>query len=962
MKLKKLGEFLGRIDKDHVIAAEFYNPGHTPGTDDRQAEINMEPGIHDISGKAKRTLGAYAESASNDMNTLDSQGERRYVRTSQDAIAQAEFEVFTKNDANLGSLLKRYEPGKFQPSAFSEYVSADSAPNGHNLLSSRVTSATTRGQKSTAYPELRSSEGVVNRAVSQSLEQKNLHAPGRAFVAEPGSGMEDDSLRDGMYSLQNGSFGKFDPQRKRMLVEDLNKATDALLNNARGINTSSDAAGDQIGDFLAPTVAPIQGVFDLRISNLEDIVNKFGNGISGQDDIARVRDEFTFLQNGGQTYGHLNTPAQPFNGVPAGMVATAFAGLVAMRAVFVLYQTIIRIVLTVDENKNSSLLGGLLPSSYFTIVNELGLNSKFFAGDNPNVDSKLFDLRNSVAGVNFFKLDRFFMAGFDTFYGYEEGGGISLPFGASLPDGLNPFAYKNVFRTPTYHATIARMILRDATLVTSAARDISSAGGAGQTINAVANVIADVATSFTFKLAINFVKTGIVLENESEKPRLNLKSADKSSTVNVAEVPPAGSIALRSDRTRYHKYRFDTGESGSPLSLRFYDSMMLRNGDVQNDYSTLLQNKGSEETFRFSEDEVSRIENLIDGEYIPFSFQDVRTNEILSLPAFVESVSDSFAVSYESTHGYGRTDPIHSYARTERSINFAFYLVAMSPEDHGYMYTVLNRLTAMCYPQRSAGIERSDGTTKFIQPFSQIPTASPLVRVRIGDLLRGNVVETSFFKIFGDDVKVRELENLEKIKFEFLVSNRKKWQDGDSRPGEKVIVRAGTSLQEISVTGNEKNIVLQKDTPFEITMVSPGSGYILKRDFTLPETQAFAAAVQDIAGSSSYVASRDIAVDFDFKSNYQSTSSIEENFYKSESNAVIRSFKSASGKGMAGFIKDMQLDYMNFNWGTEKGQRAPMGVKISISFAPIHDMPLGLDHRGRVISPTHPVNVKNGVK
>jgi hypothetical protein len=77
----------------------------------------------------------------------------------------------------------------------------------------------------------------------------------------------------------------------------------------------------------------------------------------------------------------------------------------------------------------------------------------------------------------------------------------------------------------------------------------------------------------------------------------------------------------------------------------------------------------------------------------------------------------------------------------------------------------------------------------------------------------------------------------------------------------------------------------------------------------------------------------------------------------SDDNAIVRSFKSTSGRGLAGVITSMNLNYDNATWGTEKSERdrAPKKVEITLGFAPIHDLPLGLDSQGDLVAPSHPV-------
>ena len=44
-------------------------------------------------------------------------------------------------------------------------------------------------------------------------------------------------------------------------------------------------------------------------------------------------------------------------------------------------------------------------------------------------------------------------------------------------------------------------------------------------------------------------------------------------------------------------------------------------------------------------------------------------------------------------------------------------------------------------------------------------------------------------------------------------------------------------------------------------------------------------------------------------------------------------------------------------WEIAKGQRAPQIVEVSLTFAPIHDLPLGLDYKGRMMAASHPAGL-----
>jgi hypothetical protein len=152
---------------------------------------------------------------------------------------------------------------------------------------------------------------------------------------------------------------------------------------------------------------------------------------------------------------------------------------------------------------------------------------------------------------------------------------------------------------------------------------------------------------------------------------------------------------------------------------------------------------------RIGAGKVKEIEDHLESEYMPFYFHDIRTNEIISFHAFLADLSDGFTASYESTPGYGRSDEIMTYKSTKRSIGLSFYVISTSPEDLDVMYWNINKLVSMLYPQYSRGRAMKSGNDRFIQPFSQIPTASPLIRLRIGDIVKSNYSKFGIARLFG---------------------------------------------------------------------------------------------------------------------------------------------------------------------------------------------------------------------
>lgn len=159
---------------------------------------------------------------------------------------------------------------------------------------------------------------------------------------------------------------------------------------------------------------------------------------------------------------------------------------------------------------------------------------------------------------------------------------------------------------------------------------------------------------------------------------------------------------------------------------------------------------------RWSADVVKEIEQTLEADFMPFYIHDLRTNEILSFHAFLEDANEDFNIEYSAQEGYGRMDKVQIYKGTTRNISVNFKMVAMNEDDHDVMWYKINRLAMMIYPQWTQGRKVSVGENiKFIQPFSQIPGATPVVRLRLGDLYKSNYSKMAVARLFG----ITTLEN-----------------------------------------------------------------------------------------------------------------------------------------------------------------------------------------------------------
>ncbi len=281
------------------------------------------------------------------------------------------------------------------------------------------------------------------------------------------------------------------------------------------------------------------------------------------------------------------------------------------------------------------------------------------------------------------------------------------------------------------------------------------------------------------RIAVGLRTLGIINSRDYNKNN-NLFSIQRMSELpvtledNGAQIPapiPLGSSVLGGSQSN---------QSESISARNFNKSIYSLNSLVtkSNDANTFLkyhnelvkQNEAiyQKKERRLSREHVKKLEAIINSDYMPFSIQDLRTNELFKFHAFTENVSDSFTVSWEDAGmGFGRMDSIKTYKGTNRRITVDFWLISMSAEDFDYMWWMVNRLIALIYPQWSApkpaNIENqkkagafekgSPLQLNFSQPFTQIPTGSPLIRLRLGDLFTSNYSKKSLSKIFGFDLQ-----------------------------------------------------------------------------------------------------------------------------------------------------------------------------------------------------------------
>ena len=419
----------------------------------------------------------------------------------------------------------------------------------------------------------------------------------------------------------------------------------------------------------------------------------------------------------------------------------------------------------------------------------------------------------------------------------------------------------------------------------------------------------------------------------------------------------------------------------------------------------LLQNFYYNHGKRIPDELVKEIENHLESEYMPFYFRDLRTNEIISFHAFLDNISDTFSTDYSEMTGFGRIDSVRAYTKTTRSISLGFTLASTSQSDHDLMWYQINKLITMCYPQWSDGVDNTyelgENKIEGKFPFSQVITASPLIRLRVGDVIKSNYSKSNLSRLHGspfkavkDMIKNASPENaIGKVSEDAAEKSEYKKDDKISfvttffTDKEFLYVLPGMyrTINGFGLLGSSyihiKNHTRVKKA-FSVGDIGLGMGIdsLAKNDsFEIIDTNSQFKGQTIVADKRSIISKSplgdsnadtpllpipipgfgDNEKDAADNLNVKNLKNIMEgNFGPSDvtNNPIVKAFESGMGRGLAGFITQLDLQYGDSTWETGRiGSKAPIFLKINVTFAPIHDIAPGLDHNGMMRAPTHNV-------
>lgn len=366
---------------------------------------------------------------------------------------------------------------------------------------------------------------------------------------------------------------------------------------------------------------------------------------------------------------------------------------------------------------------------------------------------------------------------------------------------------------------------------------------------------------------------------------------------------------------------------------------------------TMISNRSG----RIDADIANKIEEQLESEYMPFYFRDMRTNEIIAFHAFLKSLNDNYSVKYEETNAYGRVDPVMTYSNTRRSISMQFIIAAMGPRDYDEMWLKINKLVTLIYPQWSNGRQVQLGKQgKFIQPFSQVPSASPLIRIRLGDLFKSNYSQFALARLFGAGTN------------QFTIgeqSVKTAPQPNDSPPtsglakihglagraefdyGAKVLYTPSmfTGPGDASNVGGHKHAII---TGLRSPLTNKYQIKLLESDLEIDVPPSELAEITVTKGLEIPQKPKPAAV---------SQVQKQKEFFSTKENSIFRAFEENKGKGLAGVITSLNFDWLDAVWEINEGSKAPQWCAVNIEFQPIHDIAPGIAADGSNRAPVYNV-------
>ena len=603
--------------------------------------------------------------------------------------------------------------------------------------------------------------------ISPVLATANRFDPGgNTPYMEPGvqSARDVDNLN---FASKQGTIGEYHENSDDVKLKEMKGIAEKMLILATGHKVGGEGFAGASPQGLLPSLAQLGSSkvdrSDMYAKNSSD--PGFGGSSKVQPRVATKTDTWET-----KSWGTMNSPLEPFSAIPKMGMTTLTVALVIV--IEILIKIVAAIINAFISPVGDTVFSARASERGNAIRKKLKLGT---SGDPPMgvlMKPTVFGVTHNANGNAHLPFDDAVATGIQVFFGEiafsDDGGGGLLSF---LPGGAN------INDSPGYYSIVFRSIIRSTIEIGLAFGRLFKSGNFFAALGAIADVI-DTIKNSKLVAYINLL-TGLgeiyseAITNDDWLAGNKISSLDSNSVQYGNQDVRVGRsfYAPRdlADPTDHISLVWGTGQlpssylfslkvrgiaanagMGSPpaewVPVRWAQGDFASQGfeEIEN-YQKIHESPNN----RLSSEAVEATETALEGEYVPFYFHDLRTNQIVAFNAFLTSLTDSYSVSYDSTQGYGRADPVMTYNKTQRTIGMSFWIVSTNPNDFDEMWWKINLLTTMIYPQYSAGTSISHKDGNITVPFSQIPTASPVIRIRLGDLIKSNYSRFALARLFG---------------------------------------------------------------------------------------------------------------------------------------------------------------------------------------------------------------------
>ena len=648
-------------------------------------------------------------------------------------------------------------------------------------------------QASILLDTLNNNVDVVASEVSRKIQENANTGPDKLYVT-PDRPTEDGAGTG--YHILQGNFGAHSPrkfggdvstsQNSRVTIQQLKNLGTQILMEASGeiyVPTNPSDPGQALAASAAsggPAISRLGFRVDSNRFGAEEVLNKI-DGVTPRPTV-----EIALQGNTRGSYGNANNPFVPFSAISSGASSVVVGSLLigTFSAAF---------TALAESLSGIAGTGNIIPANISSDGSTAADISRRRLG---NFIPRSQNTQNPNFGLAMLQLQQPLLVRTNNDYSAALKEGIKVFFGVdsnSIESAVTSAASVSATRlveTPGYYNTVLRMLVRSVSdPLASIAGNIS--GLLGQTTGnsdvdaqirgpadynpligpssdplTIIESVKQIKDSRFLKFMNILATMGDISLMTAQATSANTSAIDSVNDILAVQregvispdqnINPASLIRKNrlSDRVS-PEFRNSLAWGANTLPSIYMINDQLQDAEVlfgnSNNYAALSGKRNFVTTSnkRLSKELVQQLEKELDTYYMPFYFHDIRTNEIIAFHAFLDNVSDSFQADYTESEGYGRIGKVYTYKNTNRSISLNFKVISVNHNDFDEMWLKLNKVLMMLYPQYTLGRTLNSGDKKFVQPFSQLPGASPLIRLRVGDLIKSNFSEFDLARLFG---------------------------------------------------------------------------------------------------------------------------------------------------------------------------------------------------------------------